>query len=165
MQTDKSEIQGPVLNFLTQSQNIVATLSSCSKTGEPRSSVVYFWVDEELDFYFLTAADTKKYKNLLENPMASFAVGFGPEYVTVQAEGRATLLEKGSDEENNAIANIKNRLLDNNVTWPIFQLSDYDNSAIAVFKITPASMTFLNLSASSALPMTESGFKQVILGS
>jgi len=162
METDHEHIKGATLNFLSQSKNITAALATVSADGMPHCAVVYFAAEDDFSFYFLTATDTRKYKDLTENLKASLSFGFGPAYVTVQAEGEVVLLEKGSEAENFAIARIKNRLVENDVTWPIFQLSDYDDNAIAAFKFTPSRLTYLNLDPQSALPVTGKRLQRVI---
>ncbi len=162
MEPEQTNLKDVTLRFLSETTNITASLGTVSSEGAPHSAIVYFSIDENLHFYFLTAVDTQKYKNLLANPKASLALGSGPEYVTVQAQGQTALLEKGSEEEKIAIATIKKRLVENQQTWPIFQLSDYESEAVAVFKFTPSVLYFLNLDKNNGLPVTTEGLQQVI---
>jgi uncharacterized protein YhbP (UPF0306 family) len=138
-------------------------IGSCPSDGDTHVATVYYYVDDNFNFYFLTATNTRKYKNLLENPNAAIVVGFGPSQTTIQGQGTATLLEKASDEENNAIAQIKKQLQDhNNETWPVFQLDAYDNESIAVFKLVPQRLQLLNLESSSGLAVTKEDVLQII---
>jgi len=149
------DIRKTALQFLTEPNQITAVIGSCPNDGNTHVATVFYYVDREFNFYFLTAANTTKYRNLLENPNAAIVVGFGPAQTTIQGQGTTTLLKKASDEENNAIARIKKRLQDhNNETWPVFQLDAYDSESIAVFKLTPDTLNLLNLEHSSGLAVT-----------
>ena len=159
---ESEQIKGACLNFLRDKERLTAALATAGSDGTPRASVVYYFADEDFNFYFLTATDTQKYKNLLENSKASIAVGFGPAYVTIQGQGTAELLPKGSEEENVAIALIKERLQGEDYTWPVFQLDDSDDESIAVFKLTPSSLQVLNLEKDNGLPVTTDDIQQII---
>jgi uncharacterized protein YhbP (UPF0306 family) len=160
---ESNEIRKTALQFLTEPNQITAVIGSCPSDGDTHVATVYYYVDDNFNFYFLTATNTRKYKNLLENPNAAIVVGFGPSQTTIQGQGTATLLEKASDEENNAIAQIKKQLQDhNNETWPVFQLDAYDNESIAVFKLVPQRLQLLNLESSSGLAVTKEDVLQII---
>lgn len=151
------------LTFLQQPDRLTAVIASCPGDGDTHAATVYYYVDSNFNFYFLTATNTKKYNNLLENPNAAIVVGFGPSYTTIQGQGVTQLLKKGSDEENQAIAHIKKRLQDhNNETWPVFQLDAYDSETIAVFRLIPDQLTLLNLEETSGLTITKEDVQQII---
>lgn len=156
-------IKDSVYRFLADKERLTAVVASCPTDGNAHAATVYYFVDEEFNFFFLTAANTEKYQNLLENPNAAIVVGFGPSYTTIQGQGTTQLLEKSSEEERNAIGHIKKRLQDhNNETWPIFQLDAYDSEAIAVFKFIPEKLQLLNLEHSSGLAVTDTEVLQII---
>jgi hypothetical protein len=112
-------------------------------------------VDESFNFYFITATNTTKYRNLLKSSNAAIVTGFGPDYTTVQGQGAAILLDKDSTEEREAIAHIKKRLQDHNdETWPVFQQDTYIGEPIAVFKFIPDTLQLLNLEQNNGLPVT-----------
>lgn len=160
---EKDKIQEDALKFLTDSERLTAVIGSCPGDGDAHVATVYYCVDEDFNFYFLTATHTKKYQNLLNNSNAAIVVGFGPSYTTIQGQGSAQLLPKGSEEENQAIALIKRRLQDHNgETWPIFQLDAYDNEAIAVFKFMPDTLELLNLEHQSGLTLTTEDVKPIL---
>src|SRR6056297_1910368 len=122
-----------VLNYLQAPDRVVAALASVNFDGSPRAATIYYFVDNDFNFYFLTAAHTQKYNNLTRNPDASIAIGFGPGYTCVQGEGTVELLEKGSEAEGLAIAHVKERMqtFAETTTWPIFQLEDFLTESIA----------------------------------
>jgi nitroimidazol reductase NimA-like FMN-containing flavoprotein (pyridoxamine 5'-phosphate oxidase superfamily) len=157
------EIQKSALAFLTESDRLTAVVGSCSKDGNCHVATVYYFVDDNFNFYFLTATHSQKYTNLMENPNAALAVGFGPSQTTIQGQGTAVLLEKSSEAEKEAIAHIKQRLQNHeNETWPIFQLDTYDSQAIAVFQFIPDTLQLLNLEHDGGLEITSEGVMQII---
>jgi nitroimidazol reductase NimA-like FMN-containing flavoprotein (pyridoxamine 5'-phosphate oxidase superfamily) len=160
---ESAEIKKTALNFLNEPNRLTAVIGSCPADGDTHVATVYYYVDNNFNFYFLTATNTQKYRNLLENPNAALVVGFGPEYTTIQGQGTAILLEKSSDEESEAIAHIKKRLQDHNdETWPIFQLEAYEGESIAVFKLTAEKLQLLNLENSSGLAATTENVLQIL---
>ncbi len=150
------------LRFLSDTKTICAALASIDETQLPHNAIIYFYADEELNFYFLTPVDTNKHKNILKNQNVALAITDSQYYTTVQVMGTAEVLSKGSEAENGALAKLKNRLLDAGVTWPIYQLSNYDDDAIAVFKVSPSSVFYLNLEQANGLPVTQEGLVKVI---
>jgi len=160
---DSITIKTAALKFLNEPDRLTAVIGSCPSDGNTHVATVYYYVDNNFNFYFLTASNTQKYKNLLENPNAAIVVGFGPSRTTIQGQGTAALLEKGSDEENNAIAQIKKRLQEHNdETWPVFQLDAYASESIAVFKLTSDTLHLLNLEHSSGLAVTTEDVLQIL---
>jgi nitroimidazol reductase NimA-like FMN-containing flavoprotein (pyridoxamine 5'-phosphate oxidase superfamily) len=159
----KNQIEDAALKFLTEPGRLTAVVGSCHSDGNSHVATVYYYVDNNFNFYFLTATNTEKYQNLLENPNAAIVIGFGPAYTTIQGQGTALLLTKASEEENVAIAHIKKRLQDHNdETWPIFQLDAYDSESIAVFKLIPQKLKLLNLEHSSGLVVTTEDEQQIV---
>lgn len=151
------------INFLKERNRLTAVIATVSDDGSPHAAVIYYFVDEDFNFYFLTATNTRKYKHLLANPRASITTGFGPKYTTIQGDGTTALLTKGSDEENHAIALIKVRLQEHdNTTWPIFQLEEFEDESIAVFKFVPDSLQLLNLEQNNGLKFSTDDIQKII---
>jgi len=160
---DSNENKKAALEFLTEPDRLTAVIASCPADGNTHAATVFYSVDDDFNFYFLTATHTDKCKNLIENPNAAIVIGFGPSYTTIQGQGIAQLLTKGTEEENTAIARIKMRLQNHsNETWPIFQLDAYDGESIAVFKFIPQKLQLLNLDHSSGLAVTTENILQII---
>ncbi len=160
---ESTDIKKAALTFLTQPGNITAVIGSCPPDGNAHAATVYYYVDANFNFYFLTAVHTEKYQNLLLNPNAAIVVGFGPAYTTIQGQGVAKLLEKASKEEKSAIAHIKERLKKHDdVTWPVFQLDVHESDSIAVFQFIPEKLQLLNLVHNSGLAVTEEDILQIL---
>jgi pyridoxine/pyridoxamine 5'-phosphate oxidase len=66
----------------------LAVLGSVSSDGLPQSALVGIAVTEHLEVIFDTVSDSRKCRNLIANPAASFVMGWTGE-ITLQLEGRA----------------------------------------------------------------------------
>ncbi len=65
----------------------MGVLSTVSKDGKPWGSAIYYVVDEDFKFYFVTRVETHKYHNLDENPFAAITIADNDTQTTVQASG------------------------------------------------------------------------------
>lgn len=65
----------------------LGVLSTASSDGEPWGAAVYFAVDEEFNFYFITRMKTLKYHHIETNPQASLTVTDPATQTTLQAYG------------------------------------------------------------------------------
>ncbi len=71
-------------------RNPIAVLGTASSTGEPESALMRIVVTPELELFFDTRIETRKYRNFLANPRCSFVIGCtGP--ASVQFEGTLEL--------------------------------------------------------------------------
>jgi len=73
----------------------LGVLGSVSADGVPQTALVGIAVTRDLEIIFDTVSSSRKYRNLVQNPSASFVVGWEGE-VTLQYEGEARE-PKGSD--------------------------------------------------------------------
>ncbi len=69
------------------SNHHIGVLATASKDGIPHAATVYFAIDVDLNFYFITREGTTKQKNLSANPNVSLAVFDAATQSTVQAQG------------------------------------------------------------------------------
>ena len=148
------------LKFLRE--NITAAIATSKDGTHLRAVTIYYDVDDDFNFYFLTAVNTGKYADLTENSNIGIAVGFGPPYITIQGGGVADLVESGSDEENEIIVNINKRLHPNDYHWPLFQIPRFLNAEVAVFKMTPKWLVMLNLDKEGHLDSYKEDFHTLI---
>lgn len=79
-----------VYEFL--SHHPTGVLSTASPTGEPWGSTIVFACDEDFTFYFMTRANTQKYKNIAANPHIALTVTDQATQTTVQAAGTVELV-------------------------------------------------------------------------
>lgn len=158
---ETANIKDTALKFLTDPERVTAVIATCDD-GTPHAATIYYAITSDFKVYFLTATDTKKYTHILKNNQVAFATGFGPSYITIQGSGKATLLEKMSEKENHAVALIKDRLAEAGTTWPIFQMSDFDDNAIAVYELEFDELNMLNLEVDNGLITTPEHIEKII---
>lgn len=159
---ETNTLQKTSLEYLKDEKSITAVIATTSHDGTAHTALIYYSIDDTFNFYFLTLNDSEKFKNLLVNPKISITVGFGPAYVTMQGSGVATLLEKGSVDENRAILNIRERITSAKRYWPVLQLPEASIEKIAVFKIIPETLRLLNLEEANSSLVFDKGFQKVI---
>lgn len=143
---DQEQIRQDVYKFLLENSTAVVATSF---KNDPRASTVYFHVDGEFNFYFVTKRKTSKYINAEMNPNAAIVVGMGPEHISVQAHGRIDLIV--NDDEREKILDLivgKQKLLGVKI-WPIDELKNLEESHKVIFKITPDEMFYMNLDSST----------------
>jgi uncharacterized pyridoxamine 5'-phosphate oxidase family protein len=88
--SEKATTREEVLRFLRSHH--MGVLSTVSQDGKPWGAAIYFLVDDELTFYFVTRAETYKYKNLEDNPYVALTIADEPGQTTVQLAGKVTPL-------------------------------------------------------------------------
>lgn len=66
----------------------MGVLSTVSSDGAPWGAAIYYVVDEDFNFYFVTRAETYKYQNLDKNPVAAITIADADSQTTVQAAGK-----------------------------------------------------------------------------
>lgn len=86
MSIEISERKEHILDFLKQ--NSTAVLATASKGGEPHAATIYYMVDEDLNFYFITKRDTTKSQNLKDGGRAALAIHEATTQTTVQVVGK-----------------------------------------------------------------------------
>lgn len=140
----KDEIKEDVLRFLKEkSTAVVAT----SWKNIPKVSTVYYFVDNEFNFYFATKRKTSKYLNAELNPFAAFVVGTGPETISVQANGRVDLIVNEAEREKILDLLIGKQKLMGIKIWPIDELKNFKDSYKVVYKISPTELYYMNINS------------------
>ncbi len=119
----------------------LATLSTASSQGEPWGANIYCVVDENFDFYFMTHAESKKYKNLVKNPKAALTLVDNEEQTTVQAVGKVVELADDSEEVREAFRKLARVRPPGELRWtpPVSKMT---NGKIAVFHLKPTELRF-----------------------
>lgn len=138
----KEKVAKDAFEFL-QSQT-VGVIGTASPTGDPSVSPVYFAPLPDFTIYFFTTHSTQKFKNLVLNPSASFSVGTGPEHRVVSIQGNAIKID--DKEEGEKVMKLINSQVEKPInTWPIKKIPALKEGGIALFKIKPHRVTFLDL--------------------
>ena len=71
-------------------QNKLAILSTVDEQGFPHAAPIYYVTDEVLNFYFMTATQTAKHTNLLNQSRVSITIVNENENETLQIKGEAS---------------------------------------------------------------------------
>ena len=79
-----------ITEFLKHNQ--IAVLATVGSDNRPHTAVIYFYIDADLNIYFITKEKTAKYKNIIENPEVALSVYEPSSQTTVQASGRADIV-------------------------------------------------------------------------
>ncbi len=74
----------------------LGVVSTVNPENKPESAVVGIAVSENLEIVFDTIKASRKYQNILTNPQVALTIGWDEE-ITVQFEGRAEVLDDGSE--------------------------------------------------------------------
>lgn len=82
-----TEQQQDVLKFAKA--NPVGVLATASKHGVPHAASVYYVFDEDMNVYFITKEETKKFRNLKENHHVALASFKESTQTTLQIVGEA----------------------------------------------------------------------------
>lgn len=91
---DESHTQNTkkVRDFLEE--HPVATLATADENAIPQASTIYFVLDDDFNFYFITKEETQKFKNLIANKHAALAIHEVASQRTVQVTGTAVLVKE-----------------------------------------------------------------------
>jgi len=68
----------------------LGVLSTVNDKSEPWGSTIVYTCDDDLNCYFVTRADTLKYKNIADNPMVALTITELEEQRTLQLRGKVS---------------------------------------------------------------------------
>jgi len=130
-----------------------AVLSTTSKDARPWGSTIYYVVDEKLNFFFLTRAQSKKYHNLQEQPQAAVTVTDDTEQTTVQAVGSVAQVPLGS-EHDHVFRMIVRIHPPGQFEWmpPVTKI---ETGEMLLLKLTPENLRFSNFMSKNEAYITE----------
>ncbi len=132
-------------------------VSTVSEEGEPQAATVYYVVDDDFNFYFMSAAGSRKCENLLANSKMAFVIGVGPEIKTVQGGGMAEAVNERAGEIFEKLSEqIK---LESPEQWPLLLLA---KKGFCTFKIKPTWMVWLNLNKDQHFDVSNIQFYKII---
>lgn len=93
---NEEKIKNQAREFLFK--NKLCALSTTAPGNRPEVSTVLYMADDDMNFYFVTRRQTRKFKNLLSNKNVALVIGVELSPFNIQAEGEAEPLE-GKDQE------------------------------------------------------------------
>lgn len=133
----QGELKKEALQFLDG--QITAVVATVSAKGEPQAATMYYYTDNDFNFYFMAARDSKKLENLEANRNVAIVVGFGPTPITIQAGGVVDINHEFKEEFIDKI--LKKISLNKLDHWPVLQL---EKKGLVMLKVEPKWLTFLN---------------------
>ncbi len=84
-----------IVSYLAKEK--MAILSTHASDGSIDAMTVFFMADENLDFFFMTKVDTRKYQNMAANPHVSLTISNAETLETVEAKGTASVMTSPKD--------------------------------------------------------------------
>lgn len=133
-------------------KHYLCALATVNAENHPLVSVVYYYFDENFNFYFVTRKEMEKYKNLLLNQNVSFVVYDEAGQTSVQLRGVGEAVEVTSKE-----APIITNLLEKghqgnaNAFVPLTTLGE--GSPIALFKVKVDQVKWLTANPEGKMQM------------
>ena len=120
----------------------LGVLSTVSDSNEPWGSAIYFALDDDLNCYFVTREDTRKFHNIDEQPLVAMTVVDETEQTTVQLQGKISKVPAADIMEVvfHKLENLKPKGAKN---WqpPVLKVHKGD---YMVLRITPSKMQYAN---------------------
>jgi nitroimidazol reductase NimA-like FMN-containing flavoprotein (pyridoxamine 5'-phosphate oxidase superfamily) len=130
-----------------------------SEDNKPSSTILLYYVDDDLNFYFATHRNSFKAQKLLKNPLISLSV-WEHKNMMIQVDGEASEVV----EEQNKLAiidKLAESALKGQDFWPpLLRIGGQD---YIVFKIKPAWLRKLDLKRDT-MTQEESPFSDITLG-
>ncbi|HEX7042704.1 MAG TPA: pyridoxamine 5'-phosphate oxidase family protein [Patescibacteria group bacterium] len=139
MEDDPAKVT-ELLTFLRSHNS--AVLATVRNGSTPHATTIYFYVEDDLNFYFLTKNETAKFDNIKKNINVALVVSDTQTLQTVQLEGTAQEVDYTK-----TYASTMNKLLSiiakNGEEWEKIPLNHVENSGYFVFvQIKPTWLRF-----------------------
>lgn len=124
--------------------NNVAVVTTADKDGNPQGASVYYVVDGNYNFYFVTSKKTKKFENIQENNSVGIVVGFGPDLETIQGGGTAKEIGDKDDQKEKVSRLAESADISDGGHWPVTELSTMEEG-YALIKLELDWLSYMNL--------------------
>jgi uncharacterized protein YhbP (UPF0306 family) len=123
--------------------NYAAVIATCLD-GRPHATTVYYDIDEDFNFFYLTKRNTQKNIQTAFNPKVALVVGTGPERITVQVRGTASILE--GEDKTEGLKRMTARYSDKGIEdLPTKTMQTLKGEHFVAFKIVPDELIFMNM--------------------
>lgn len=143
MAGNNQSLKAQVYNFIKH--NKAGALATVDHDSVPHVAIVYFLARKNLDLYFTSRVEGRKFHNLIDHPLVSIAFYNDENLSTVQLTGVAKRIE--SLEEEQQITYELARLRRPDVNWPTPPMKLFERGAtneLAIIKVSPTEMTYAN---------------------
>ena len=78
----------------------IGVIATADDKGNPEAATINYFVDDDLNLYFVTRRHTRKFQNLEKNKNIAFVVGTTTGTQTIQMNGEARKLEEKDEIQN-----------------------------------------------------------------
>jgi nitroimidazol reductase NimA-like FMN-containing flavoprotein (pyridoxamine 5'-phosphate oxidase superfamily) len=89
-----------IVEQLKSINGLLGVISTINEQNKPESASIYYISDNDLNIYFVTRSGSRKYKNLMKNPNASFVITLEHPPKTIQIEGIANEVTDANEQIN-----------------------------------------------------------------
>ncbi len=143
-----------VYSFLNLSH--LAVIGTTSPNNIPHLTTMFYVVDQELNFYFITRSETQKAKNIAIKPYAAIVVSDMNNYITVEAHGRVLAVDdvgkiKSTVEMFNQLYKQEGLIeKDKLFNWPP-PIEKIESGEITIFMLKPEHLQYDDYSKNSPL--------------
>lgn len=151
-------LEQDALNFLRE--RYTAVLATCL-SGRPHATTVYYDIDSEFNFYYLTKQNTQKNIQVTFNPDVALVVGTGPERISIQVRGRAEMLV-GKDKVDALVRMSARYTAEGIEALPIAGMKELKEKSIVAYKVTPEEMMFMNMDCERYPRSISNSFHKII---
>ncbi|HEX4104276.1 MAG TPA: pyridoxamine 5'-phosphate oxidase family protein [Candidatus Paceibacterota bacterium] len=135
---NNSQARKEALIFLKD--NVVMAVATAGKSGEPQVAAVYYTMDDDFTFYFLTSRESKKAENIGSNKNVAFTAWGERGIVMVQGNGHAELVP---DKQEGIVLRISKKLRAMEpYHWPLLEVLNKDYISV---KVVPRWLTWLSI--------------------
>lgn len=94
-----TQIKEKIIAFLGLQKSRLGVVSTVNEDNKPESAFLYFAFDENLNIYFVTKDNSRKFKNIKNNNNVAFTSGTENPPQTLQLEGIATIHDDLKDQK------------------------------------------------------------------
>jgi uncharacterized pyridoxamine 5'-phosphate oxidase family protein len=122
-----------ILKLLNNDAQKIGVISTLGENGQPQSAAVYYTFDDKLNIYFVTRANSRKYKNAILNKKGAFAIVNQDLSMTLQIEGALDIASK-IEEQEALFPKLVMIVTEKNAIPPV---SKMDSSEMIFMKLTP----------------------------
>ncbi len=140
--------------------NYTAVIATCFE-GKSHATTVYYDIDDDFNFYYLTKRNTQKNIHAAFNPDIAIVVGTGPDLITIQARGTTELLTDKKKME--VVLRMIARFTKKGIQKiPILTMDKLREKKMVAYKVTPYEMTFMNINSSKYPKSVSTRYHQIV---
>lgn len=150
------DLKKEVLDFLQK--HYLFTLATVGEKYQPHAAVLYYFIDNDFNFYFITRKGSEKFRNLTNNSKVAFVVFEEELRQSVQAQGIGEIAEISGESENKIIQKLLENGHKKNMDSFVPLMSLYTESSIVLFRVKIKSIKWLKVDKGDQMILQELKF-------